>query len=497
MICGKINGLYFDYKMGNKFMRIGHLTKHILIVFMVATLITGCSSNSDYVETVTTDVADDNQAASEENAGKKEQQETGSSMPITDEISGDNLTPEISNMIPLCDAVLCAQVESARTYSSTDAHLIWKSLRIALGEAKWKTGVMEEANGLLYVKHEKVNEYAYAMFGQLSTLPNIPDDMIENSECMYQNSPIDGEISECFALGDRGLTTIRVDDVAIHNDASISLTLSLVDLENEEEIASFVYDLRPNSKNTSKSAEFHYEITDSHPADDFTRMRMAKVPYIVPIVQLYGNGAEAYLNDGRSSKHEKSCAEVLNYTCFGEPSPAIVRLNERINYELDPNSENDKGVWNRIVTYPITGQDYVQMISTVSCESEGSIANYLYSYNYSKGTKSEIKREDALAMVNLSEDELIQKVIGTYGADNDDEALEGVEYCGFLIKDDESIEFYVKLNYANAAGGAVMDRIASFSTDSNRLIVFDTYDDIVKDSVQDKMSPELTHGRDS
>ena len=84
-----------------------------------------------------------------------------------------------------------------------------------------------------------------------------------------------------------------------------------------------------NTRNTTTSAIFDYEITGVRPADRKTSDRISGIPFLVPVIQVYG-----YDSYERDDPKYNEVEEVLYFDSFSDEDEQMDVLNERIEHEI-------------------------------------------------------------------------------------------------------------------------------------------------------------------
>lgn len=538
-----------------------------IILTITAAGLAGCSKGAGNQQTVEiTDTTEDVLLDEEKNdigltsEGKNSNEVT--------ELDVDNLPDDVVKMVTLCDALNQVQIENATKYSVITPNFAWSSIRVALTQSNWsKEGIKVESDRIT-VPYEIVSEYAFALFGKITKLPDIPSNLTHPDDNGVSMISFNNNLEYVFALGDRGLSEPKVVSAKMYENATVQLEVMLVDSLGGNEIGDFIYTMRDNSRDTSMGAKFAYEIVKSVPGDEFTKERMSKVPYIEMISQVYGNEFAAEDDMSRLTVEEVPC-----FVCFGNPTTAISTLNNRIIREflggkkdsdivldiLDTEAASDDNVeniiadetvieeenvaetieedteaeadddrddenkddvqvvqpdkyeddnivveedvavadylWREIRSYPVTSEKYVQVLMTcLECPNYGTCGD-LRTYNYDISRESAMKKMDALNHSGITEDELLEAVQGAYVEKDDGIYYDHAEYCGFIMLEDGSVDFYLKVYFGNEQAEP-FDEFASYNSVTGKFTLYEYGTDPVSEDIVDEMLPPLTHGWD-
>ena len=227
--------------------------------------------------------------------------------------------------------------------------------------------------------------------------------------------------------------------------------------------------MKSNTRNTSISAKFAYEITNVRVADTHTTNFMNGKPYLSMLIRSYGK--DLYLQT--DSKYN----EVVEVPCFlsmGATGTELDDLNKRIVDELGVNGLEDAGSvddssYVRILTYPVVTALYIQAVVSSQKMPEDDSIN-IKSYVYDLDNKRALSLEDGLVKVNMDEIRLIDNVKESYLSSNTDAIINGVEYMAFYVKEDNSVEYYVKIELGKKrARDRERKEIVSYNSESGFL----------------------------
>ena len=394
-------------------------------------------------------------------------------------IDTENLTPAMKKMVGLCDAINMAGVEMREIYSFEDPDFVWHCVH-------------------LYVcnctdKNMGFKRVIYAMFGKLSKVPDVPfeagNEDLEDDEPSHVR--ISNNLKYRFLAGDRGLSACEVRRVVQYSDGSLEMEIALVDSESGEETVSFIYTMRANTRNTTTSAVFDYEITGARPADKTTRDKIDGMPFVVPIIQVYG-----YDSYTEEDPEYYDVEEVLYFNSFAETDEEMDKLNGRISDEIlaYANSPCPEGSWHEICSYPLTTYDYVQFATTFATYPVYAQDPDIRCYNYSKNEKRAMDENDAYALCNMSGNTMAEHVRSLWKPSGAAETLTDVIYKGFLVRRDGSTDVFFTINVNNTEAEPY-SRLMVYNSGSDDLRWAFDEGGIVPEEDEDAVKPKLTHGR--
>ena len=103
-------------------------------------------------------------------------------------------------------------------------------------------------------------------------------------------------------------------------------------------------------------------------------------------------------------------------------------------------------------------------------------------------------KSDAMALCQMTEKELTDKVSGLWKPESDAESLTGVEYRGFLVRADQSVDVYFMINVNNTQADPYSRLVIYNSADGGIRYAFEG-DGIIPEDEEDVIKPKLTHGR--
>ncbi|MCR5590720.1 MAG: hypothetical protein K6F73_04245 [Lachnospiraceae bacterium] len=393
----------------------------------------------------------------------------------------DNLPRDIVRMAGLCDALNMACVEQRSPYGIKDSDLIWHSVHVYVCGNEDKDMGFEIVGDRIYVKPETVNSIIYAMFGELEDIPDLPEEDAGTEDGHGSPIGISNDLNYSFTLGDRGTSSCEIRNVMEFTDGSLELEEALVDSETGEEIVDFVYTMRINTRNTMTSALFGYEITGARPADKVTSDKMNGMPFLLPVVQLYGY--DSY--DSEDVRYNE-VQEILYFCAYADNVPGMDELNARISHEIMEyaNAPLDEQSWLSIISYPLTTENYVQFAVTYATYPADTGDPEIRCYNYDKKKRRAMDHNDALILCGMNDHEMTEKVVGLWrkmgGDPNDD-----ISYRGFIVRADDSVDVFFKAGSTLIAYNSVKDELRYAARD----------EELIPGDETDNIKPELTHGR--
>jgi hypothetical protein len=320
------------------------------------------------------------------------------------------------------------------------------------------------------------------MFGKLNSIPKISGNTFENIGG-DAHVKISYELKYQFSIGDRGLSEPQVRSATQYSDGSLEMEVALVNSDTGEETVSFIYTMRANTRDTTTGALFDYEITGARPADRGTSDKIEGMPFLVPVMQVYG-----YDSYEKDDPKYAEVDEVLYYNSFKEHVPGVDELNARISHEIleYANASEDETSWHEICSYPLTTDDYVQVATTfVTRPGDGSDPD-IRCYNYDKKKTRALDINDVLEMIGSSNDELIKHIEQLAGE------TASADVRGFIVRRDGSVDIFCMIT---GTGEGSEKKLAAYNsgTDELRFVFDDGY--VIPEDETDDMKPELTHGR--
>ncbi len=403
------------------------------------------------------------------------------------QLDAESLPIGVQKMVDLCDAINMTCVEMARPYTQEDTQFMWHCVHIFVSSCNDKEMGFRNVGDYAEADPEVIRDVFFAMFGKIREIPDLAED-IAGSDEGRPHIVIGNNLKYRFSLGDRGLSEPEVRRVTQYSDGSMEMEVGLVDSETREEIVCFIYSMRANTRDTTTSARYDYEITGSRSADTLTSEKMSGNPYLVPVMQIYGDGSYP-----EEDPKNNEVIEILSYNSFMEHVPGLEELNGRISKELIEyaDTEDEEGCWKEICAYPLTTSEYVQeAVSVASCPNDGDDPD-IYCYNYDLKKNRSMDKNDALALCSRQEGEITSQITQFWDAP---EEVQGITYRGFIIRRDGSADLFYMLDIKDANGSMHKKMIAYNSLNGSMRKVFEGDGVIPADEV-DETRPALTHGR--
>lgn len=446
--------------------------------------------NSEKSDDVKETSINDNAGSDEVSSIDQVQEDTLVEDVILDE---DNIPDEISAMLPLCDALNIVQCESGELYNPDDDAFVWRTIHIQLVNSDWKKEGFTIYDDCISVNNSKVKECAFGLFGDLNELPIIPNEMLNNYECFFAGTAQEGDINYNFSLGDRGLSKSRIKSAVVHGDTTVTLEVELFDVIDESEIVDFFYTLRINTKDLSTAARYQYEIVGATEATENTKNWMNGIPSVTFVEQFYGVESDYEEGDVRSNE----IVEIPFYNSVRERD-SVDELNARISNELMSleNQIDSLNEWREIKSYPVSTENYIQVITTYNIYPTYGTHGDVVSYNYDVKNDKAMELSDALALCGVEGDELADAAMDVFSEFDEYSKLRECWCQGFLIREDGTVDFYFKIFYDSTTGSEPFDVIGSYNYQSKASVIYDIDDDLVSEKMVDEMFPPLTHGKE-
>ena len=470
-------------------MRKEHLFPVISILIISALVLCGCKSepvsktrfgqadameNGPVLANINGEPLADGEGATQESLTVSTPLKTAKSLDI------DNLPENVEKMIGLCDAINMVCVEKEKTYTADDEDFMWHCVHVFVGICTDRKMGLEKSGNHIEADQDTVRDILFAMFGKLREIPQIPESAMSESDGGAHIS-MGNNMKYRFSIGDRGMSAPEVRRVTQYSDGSLEMEVALVDEETNEETVCFIYSMRANTKDTTTSARFAYEITGARSADKATSDKISGRPYLVPIMQVY----------------DKDVIEVLQFASFSEHVPGMEELNKRIADEVlaVAETEETEDEPKRICSYPVTTGDVVQVATSVATYSGDTVSNDICCYNYDVKKSRILDENDALALNNTTRDKQNERITELW---NNNGSFEGTisgraQYRGFIIRKDGSGDLFYRLDVTDDDGGAKTVMIA-YNTQADAIRVIEPEDNILPSSETDETRPRLTHG---
>ena len=401
----------------------------------------------------------------------------------------EDLPEGVARMAGLCDAInmTCVELQSAYTQDNND--FMWHCVHLYVGNSTDKALKLTRVGGYVDVAPNTVNEIMYSMFGKIRSLPDISESAMKLDDGIA-HIMITNNLKYRFSRGDRGMSECEVRRATQYSDGSLEMEVALVDSETREQTVCFIYSMRANTRDTTTSALFDYEITGARAADRATADRIEGLPFLVPVMMVYGYDSFP-ADDVRSNEVE----EVLHYDSFKEHVPGMDELNARITSEIldRANSEVPEGSWHEICSYPVSDSDHVQVAITYALRPDDTDDPDIFCYNYSVKKSRAMDESDAMSLCDTTSAKLATRVSDLWEKSEGARPV-GISYSGFMIRKDGSVDVFYKLDIKDADGAAHRKAVAYNSVTDSLRGVFGQ-DGVIPESETDAMKPKLTHGR--
>ncbi|MCR5301542.1 MAG: hypothetical protein K6E49_03780 [Lachnospiraceae bacterium] len=407
----------------------------------------------------------------------------------SEELDVANLPPSIKRMAQLCDAVNLGTVETLTAYSSTSASLIWHCIHLYICNCTDEELGVTTVGDYYEADPRVVTASIYAMFGKIKDIPRIPTDETISHDGEAPHIQISNDMKYRFLAEDRGPTVSEIRRATLYSDGSLEMEVALMDSETGEETVSIIYTMRVNSRDTTTSAMYEYEITGSRAADSITSDKISGTPFISIARQVYGYDLYPE-DDSRYNEVE----EVLEFSSFKEHVPGLNDLNKRITEEIIPvaDEELDEVSWHEIKSYPITTEDHVQIATTYITYPNYGTDPDVACFIFDKKKKRAMVMNDVLEMCALNEFALTARVRGLWNPEGD-ETLTDLTYRGFIIRRDGSADIFYMLDIHNPEAGDYR-RIGAYNSKAKKLRYPFDEGDLLPEDETDQMKPALTHG---
>lgn len=458
-------------------MNITKITATVLVGVILCSLL-GCANDDDEQRVV--EVYEDVLLGDAPIESTESAKEANKCFDNDEVLDVNNLPDDIRKMVPVCDAIGLVRVEKRVGYASYTPEFVWECIRMVLTNAPRSDKVANLSGNKIIVSGDMVNDYGFAMFGGMKYLPDIPPSMTIPDEHGRSKISFANNLNYLFSKSDRGSTSYKVTSAVMHSDATVDMVVDLIDDSNKETIASFLYTLRPNTKDTSAVADFSYEVIGSIAADDFTKNRMNGQLFIKEISRKY------------ATKPHPVVEEIIEFDCFGEPERGLESLNNRIEEEVVKRGKHDKKPWHNIKSYPSITAHYSQiLVLYTSCPYDGTMGD-VTTYNYDDKNNIALDIDNAYLMAGTDNEALINQIMEQYASANEGMSLTAVEPSGFFVREDDSVDFYAKIYYTDERNRSC-DTIAIYNATTKELNVLEDGDDLLPQNLEYELNPPLTH----
>lgn len=407
------------------------------------------------------------------------------------ELDPAELPRDLQLMVPLCDAINMACVQKQKVYSGIDSTLIWHCVHLFVVNCKEKDFGIDKVGEFYEADPKTVDDAIYAMFGKIRAIPEMPARAFESvGEDSHPHIQISNDLKYRFTEIDRGPTAPEVRSVTEYSDGSAEMTVALIDSETGEETVSFLYTMRANTRDTTTSARYAYEITGARPADLITDDKMSGTPFLDPVIQTYG-----YDLYPQEDKRYNEVSEIMMFRSFKLRVSGMDGLNERITNEVLAYSqtETDEQSWHEVISYPVTTDDYVQVATTCMTYPTYGQDPHIYCYSYDKKNRKAMEREDAFSLAGITGDEAEEAVRKLYDPGKTG-SINDVAYEGFIVNRDGSVNMYYMVGISDTKADAHNDLVVYNSTAKNVSRALGD-DGLLTGIEEDSIKPPLTHGK--
>ncbi len=454
--------------------RLREILMVLAVMISTGVMLMGCSGNKTAEDTSANVEATDETEEDTEEAVADDSTNDATNLEAYDV---DNPTKEMQNMFLIMDAINMCMLETGQEYSQEDTGFFWTAIKFAIInsgiiEAGMEGITYDTMSGETTVTPEIVKQFALAIFCT-DELPIPPQ--VENGVSVTADG------SYLFGIGDRGLSQGVLHSWDVNDDGTytVEVELQAVGEDDGREMAKFNYLLTDNYyASDSETPMFAFSIEDVVAADDLTIGMMRGTPYFSMLYQDYGKNLIVELPSFVSLKWTDGLSE----------------LNKRISEEIMDcyayDSDSDEG-WAEIKSYPMTSEDYLQVVITAIDYPNYATQGEVYSYVYDIKNECALTNEDGLALAGITEQELYDLVASSYKPTDTSSFYNHAELGGFRIKDG-NVDFYLKLFIDNDEADNY-NQIATYSMKSGKLLLHDG-GVLIPDTEIDVMTPPLTHG---
>ncbi|NLG04834.1 MAG: hypothetical protein GX567_13540, partial [Clostridia bacterium] len=116
----------------------------------------------------------------------------------------------------------------------------------------------------------------------------------------------------------------------------------------------------------------------------------------------------------------------------------------------------------------------------------------VYSYNYDIENQKAMTLEDGLALASVSEQELQDAVKAAFKPEGEGEEYQNAELGGFRVKNDGTVDFYLKLFIHNSLADD-HDMLAVYHMSDKTLECSDKMENLADVTEEEEMTPALKH----
>ena len=403
----------------------------------------------------------------------------------------DDLPPAVSDMIGLCNAINVTCVDQHTAYSQDKPEFVWHCLHMYINSCTDKRMGIEHVAEYSEVSPQIADDIIFSMFGKLREMPQLPRESLEPGDDGIPRVAISNDLKYRFRNDDRPPAVSEVRRVTQYSDGTLEMEVALDDPDTGEEIVSFIYGMRPNTRDTTTAALFYYEITGVRSADKITSDKMEGTPFLVEKKRIYGRE-----QSGGSEAGSNEIEEVLYYASFSDNVPGVTELNGRIDrevleYALSPVDDTS---WHEIISYPLTSYGYVQFAVTFGTYPNNGDDPDIQCYNYDKDNEKAVDPDEVFGLCQKSDSELKDAVISHYSNITHAGDVNDIVYKGFIVRRDNSFDIFYMLNITDEAG-IQHNRLYIYNSTSDSLRYAFDGSGVIPEDEQDVMKPPLLHGR--
>ncbi len=414
---------------------------------------------------------------------------SGKPMKTAKQLDVDELPDELKAMAAMCDAINLTSVELRKTYGEADDNFVWHSVHMfVVNNMGIKYGFKKVADNA-DAEPRTISNLIFAMFGKLREIPPLTD-VSPNGNDGRAHILISNGMKYRFTMEDRGKSTPAIRRVTEYSDGSVEMEVALVDSNTGEETVSFIYTMRVNTRDTTTSAMFGYEITGARAADGITSDKLAGTPYLAVARRIYGRkGADK--NDPASAVIE----EVLKFVSFDENVPGLAYLNNAIDEDIIAYADDPPvgELYHEIMSYPLTTDDYVQVAVTLQSYPAYAKDPDIRCYGFDKKKKRPLEDTDLKALCGLTKDQVEDRIRNLIEPGEDGGQIQDIKYKGFLIRRNGSVDVFCTIDVTGGEGEPYSRLMAYNSVSALTRYVFE--DDVIPADEADKIEPVLLHGR--
>ncbi len=398
----------------------------------------------------------------------------------------------IVKMAELCDAINMACVDLLKAYTDKDPEFMWNCIYLYAVSYYDRVPGFVQLGGTIDGDPDTTVDVMYAMFGKMRQMPQMPE-TVRTSDDEGPYMEISNNLEYRFRVSDRGTSAMELRDATQYSDGTMEMEVALVDSESGDETVSFIYTMRSNTRDTTSSALFEYEITGARPADSLTSDKMNGIPFAGILRQEYGYD----LYDEGDEKYGQ-VDEILYFRSFQEHVPGMEDLNSRITREVTEYADqpDSRETWHRICSYPVTTEECVQIATVIeSFRDDGNTAVSIFTYNYDKSKRRTMNMYDALSLCDITTSSALEAKVRSLAEDYVAQAVvQAVAYEGFVARADGSADVFYRL-YVNKENTGREEMLVAFNSTTGALREITGEEEVIPAGECDRLKPVLTHGR--